>query len=559
MSSENRLFDAPVHEPLEMTLLSEADVSISENDQFTALVNQGNVYLESKEFIKAAECFEMARKSDVVRETELLDGLAKAYIGCKDVIRAMYWLECASEEFGKEKYEHDLMTLYQTGAAGSDLKEEAEKYFIAFAKAEKKKKAEERRKALQNYFGPEKPDYPQSFIDKMKQLIEFERTLPYKLRDINKELKDAKGAKEEKLKKERELLNERHELLLNECKAEKCHAEQEFFFEYPVSRENRYSAVKNYRKSGGHSLYAFGAENAQPFYLNDEGYDTIYDSSLHAEKVDGHYCHVPSTYLAGEKDFFYFDEKNRKGYIKDKDYDVTDAELFVSDYFRGDLVAKLDFLKQFLVDDDRFITLYCDWDYMKAHADEKYDMTYLWDTDTLLVDPYSDHRDKSENLLAYYNAARDLTELYLPIGEDKKFKNMKEYVIEWSLDSQGNCTDESCYDLRYMKKAFLIMHNDKIIAIVLQKKSADVIKLHANKCAVRDENNQVRYFNRVESIRRESGTNWEYYVATTMDYIAFKLGHQLKPVDLTEAKPEGLPGDLWRLWIRFRYAQNVEK
>ena len=110
-----------------------------------------------------------------------------------------------------------------------------------------------------------------------------------------------------------------------------------------------------------------------------------------------------------------------------------------------------------------------------------------------------------------------------------------------------------------MKKAFVIMHNNKIIAIVLPKKSADVVKVHANLCKVWDENDHLWYFNKVESIRRESGTNWEYYVATTLDYIAFKLGNKLAPVDITEKKPDGLPGDLWRLWLRFRYAQNAEK
>ena len=48
-------------------------------------------------------------------------------------------------------------------------------------------------------------------------------------------------------------------------------------------------------------------------------------------------------------------------------------------------------------------------------------------------------------------------------------------------------------------------------------------------------------------------------MVTTLDYIAFKLGNKLVPVDITEKKPDGLPGDLWRLWLRFRYAQNAEK
>lgn len=559
MNSENILLDAPGHESPEVTLLDKKDTAVS--GEFDTLLEQGNTYLKEQEYAKAAECFEKARKTDITRENEVLDSLAKAYVGCEDAIRAMYWLECASEELGKEGYEHDLMTLYQTGVAGSELKEEAENYFVIVAKEEKKREAEERRKSLKDYYGPEKPDYPRSFTDKLRELIEFERTLPYKIRDINKELKDANGKKEEKLKTDLELLNKKHESLLNECKAEKekCHAEQNFFFEYPMSIENRYSSVKKYRKSKGHCLYGFGSEDALPFYLNDEGYDTIYDTSLHAAKIDGKYCHVPTTYLTGEKDFFFFDEKNVKGYIKDKDYDVKDAELFISDYFRNNLVAKLGFLKQFLVGDSRFITLYCDWDYMKEHADEKYEMAYLWDTDVLYVNSYSDYCDKLESLQTYYDAAKDLTDLYLPIGEDKTFKDMKEYVIAWSFDSQSMCTDVDCYDMRYMKKAFLILHNNKIIAIVLPKQSADVIKIHARKCTVRDENYQLRTYNRVESIRREAGTNWEYYVATTMDYIAFKLGNRLKPVDLTEAKPEGLPGDLWRLWIRFRYAQNVEK
>ena len=101
MSSENILLDAPGYESSEVTLLDKKENVIFGG--FDALLEQGNTCLEKKDFIKAAEYFEKARKTDITRENEVVDGLAKAYFGCKDEIRAMYWMGCASEEFGKEK------------------------------------------------------------------------------------------------------------------------------------------------------------------------------------------------------------------------------------------------------------------------------------------------------------------------------------------------------------------------------------------------------------------------------------------------------------------------
>lgn len=62
---------------------------------------------------------------------------------------------------------------------------------------------------------------------------------------------------------------------------------------------------------------------------------------------------------------------------------------------------------------------------------------------------------------------------------------------------------------------------------------------------------EKEHYHVVETYLQE-GTNWEHYVATTMEHITRKCSGNLLPLDVTETKPEGLPDILWRFWIRQR-------
>ncbi len=554
---------------LEHTLLSQQDTSAATG--FDALLEQGNAHLAKGDYQQAAECFEKARKADLVRENEVMEGLAKAYRGCGDGIRALYWLVCAAEEVGDQRYEQEIMELYMTGVAGAALKEEAEAYFNELAKAEERRIKEERKAEILKNMGPRKEAFPQSFMEKLQKLIDFEEICICSKYETDRKLRPQyrhndnrtfaeKTAEEERIIHADEEIVKQYAAMLVECREEKerLGIKGTYFFDSPVKRLNQLDEMRNFRQKGGYSLYnEYGKSDAEHYYTEQQGYD-IRSYEMRAT-VD--HIHVPDTVLEGEVDFFFLDRQNRHIPREMKDMDVSDAVLYTNWDYQGKLIGTLDFLAPFLVD-DRYVTLYADWAYMREHKEEKYEISYLWDTDVLIACRYKDvddivtsWNDPLESLQTYYDASKDLTAMYLPIGENQTFSNMKEYVIGWGYDSHNMRENGDAYDVRYMKKAIVLLHGGMIRAIVLPRKTSDIIKIHGHFCPM-GESSLSKGYDRIESIRREPGPNWEYFVATTMNHIAKKLGDQLKPLDLTEERPEGLPADLWRFWIKCRYNQQ---
>lgn len=553
--------------------------------KFDIYVKQADEFWENQEFKEAAICYEEARRSDLSRESELFEILARTYLRCGDSIRAIYWFECAAEEFGMDDYRQDLMELYQTGVVGKELKDKADQYFEDLKKTEEEREREKRRAAILKDITHEKAEYPEKLVAKMKKLIEFERTYVYKLRDFDRDERGADGETLKKIKRDRQNLNKRYEELLDECRKEKvnCNVRQDFFFEYPLLKGPRGRVVDSFRKDGGYSLYWANEEKPKSFYMKEQGYDIIYNSSLHAKEFRGldldhiyynhnhwdtgrdmdveRYVHVPATKIGGELEFSFLDEKNGTQCIKDVQQDVSNAKLCLSrDFYRKPLIAGIEYFKRFLIN-NKSIILYCDWEYLKEHLEENmeesYEIAYLWDSDILYVENYDDNLAPLVSLDHYCLASKVLTEIGLPVGEKRYFKDMKEYIMKWGPNYTYECKEEYCADYRFMKKASIIMHGEKIIAILLPKESSEVIKVHAGSLQIVD-GKYTEYKRKVSSIRLEPGANWEYFVATTMDALAFQFKDKLPVFDITEQKPEGLPADLWRLWVRFRYASNAD-
>ncbi len=546
----------------DMTLLDSTDKS-EETALVLAFKNyNGETESGQPNYEKAAEYFEKARREDVTKEAEFLLSMARAYRECGKSIHAIHWFKRAISDYGMNEAEPELMKLYQTGVVGKELKEKADKYIATVEKADK----EQRINNLLEEYEKNKVDYPESFLSDLNYLLAFEKeyvelinsTKPLRVPPLKKglfggnkreiEKIQAKNKEYEEVRKSQaELYEDDKKRALEEKEA--LGIKGKLFFEYPLLTENARNCVRLFRKdldvlgtSKNYSLYSFGNKQALEFYLYDEGYDV-------------REFHGACTYEAGELFLFMADE-NGKLITKDN-LDGNNIRLYTcpaNSYTPR--VATFNYVKKLLVD-TRFILLHRDWEYFKEHRDEKYTLKYLWDYDYRIVDRYRTSLSVDESLKNYYMGSKDLTDCYADLAENYQ-NSMRKYFSDNNMKNIAGADDGEPYDERYMKKALLVYAGDRIVAVAIPRKEADVILVHGNLRKINLDINDEEYtrFTEVESITLEKGTKWEYYLATTIHYLAVYQAKQLKPVDGTEIKPEGIPDKLWRLWLRARYANQ---
>lgn len=496
--------------------------------------------------------------------------LARACRDSGKKIQAVRWFRKLISEFGMVEAEQELMELYKSGIAGEEYKTKAEEYFAEIEKAKKAEATEEDNEKFFQEFAPKKEVYSEKLLEKMEALLEYEENyyidrmkqlepehVPEKRGFIFTNKREIERIEKENANKaaEKKALEEKYQSMLKELEEEKkaCGIKSKLFFEYPIVRKHIRTFFSSLRYgSKGYSLYGFGNNKLQEFYLNHQGYA-------------GNYSFVEDTLFTGELNFEIFDQKQNMKLV-DKEYPRGENECLYLVGNIGSRVGGFDFVKRMLKD-ERLIHLYCDWNYLKEHSSEKMSVRYLWDREYRFCPSNSNCKTLVENLATYHMCEHNLTDVLYNIKEGNAYSNIRDVFVKDAKIWENQCFQGSIgeYDFgeyRYKKKALIMSHEydggRKIVAILVPREAADVVVIKGDYVKHPDPSCTEGYVLRVNAIEREEGVCWKYYVGTTIHHSARTFLKNI-PLDLTEEKPEGLPDDLWRFWFRQRYYFTHQK
>lgn len=568
MSNEKTLADTPLEEKKDAvmgTLMDAADMQSKTDDQMQELLKKVQEHNNNGEYEQMIKVLETCMRLEPSNGYLVLL-VAMAYRDDGKKIQAVHWFRKAFSEFGVAEAERELMQLYATGIAGPDCKKQAEEYFAAEeAKAEAEKKAEEERKETEKReenlaaieeLGPRKTELPESLVAKMHDLLEYEKTYLESIRNVKfQEVPEKKGfiftnkkeierIQKANLEKENQLKKyaEDHKQKIDELKEEKqkLGIQETLFFEYPFVTQST-NWYRNAEK--GNDIYR---------YRRSVVHGDVYSSSVGSIDMRVFY----SNYILGEMGFYLFDGDKQIN----ADYPVGKNErLYFTDRYYSRRVRPF-YLRDQYANNDGYIVLYCDREYMKDHADEWFSYFYLWDSQNKKgSEPKgNDCKDAKQSLKEYYECNTELTSKYIPIGENKKYRDFHEYVVKNSYEMIPMGGEEYKYvEECFAKKAMVVKHNDKIVAIILPKKKQKLIHIHSTTETYTGKDGKEGLIKHVNYVRRRfNEASWEYVTFTAMHSLACLYNSELPPFDVTEIKPEGLPDELWRMWIRLRTAKQ---
>ncbi len=367
---------------------------------------------------------------------------------------------------------------------------------------------------------------PESFKKKLKDLLEYQRTGDAKKTALAEELRAEKAAGK---------------------------IDGKFFFEYPDTfGKTTRQYILDKKKPGGFSIYRFGNTKEENYFSPEQGYKGIGS-------------HWSETGRDSELNLVIWD----KGKLVNKEYPEGKNETLYMDGHKSNRWISWKFLCQ-LLSDKLYLPLYCDREYLKNHQNEKYTIEYIMDTELRYAPLPEKAQSVEEMIMSLYLGMPELTEAFFALKKGgNKYKKFRDVFVneikEVNGDKDGKDTikfesDHKLYShMRYMKRGIVVWHAKKIIAILIPKRSAN-INVVCGPHVERRINDKYVYLRKVDGLGIEPGPNWEYYVATTIDYIATNLTQYLSVgMDVAEQKPEGLPDDLWSLWIRMRYENFVKK
>lgn len=298
--------------------------------------------------------------------------------------------------------------------------------------------------------------------------------------------------------------------------------------------------------------------------------------------ADGHADIGTVTYSEVNGDVFmaFYDANGRPA--RKKDFDNMAPYLGGA---RGEMnITKNDVKK--LLASSKFITLYQDKEFLKENKEETYKLSYLMDRS--LKAYFADNRGlyKPERF-EYYHLDRygkdhfkAGTDLFVEKAGEYCYSNYvlnhttvnpeKSKIISWTQARKNNVEARgdkvvSSGTLEVRKKALIVWHEKRIVAILLQKDDpytyctfhfwldqpadGDLLDLPEKMQEVLWENT---YGKRVDALSIQN-TDRELTIASAMDYIVRKLSCNMTAPDILEEKPEGISDENWRYWITLRY------
>ncbi len=221
-----------------------------------------------------------------------------------------------------------------------------------------------------------------------------------------------------------------------------------------------------------------------------------------------------------------------------------------------------------LMKGDDFFVLYSDREYIKNNMEDMYTAQYIWNDRLTYVDRQLPKRSFQEVKNNIFEGSPILAEAFFDLRGDNKCRAFWKALeseargmeaLPYSTDQQREYERNHNFESedRFMKMGLIIWHNQKIVAILIPYAVANIIRISGPMVSLKIDGKAMNA-RKVEAVVIEQGPNWEYYVATTIDYIARSLLLDLsKPIDVTEQKPEELTDELWSLWVRLRHGMKL--
>ena len=133
--------------------------------------------------------------------------------------------------------------------------------------------------------------------------------------------------------------------------------------------------------------------------------------------------------------------------------------------------------------------------------------------------------------------------------------------------TESNEAGKYCYigeDWRVQKKACILWYYKQIAAIFVPKEPESILKINyiydRPFLVVHQYSREEKNIGcRVDQIEEKKSQNGLADLASTMDYVVKELSVHMKPVDIMGTCADGVPEELWRLWIEKRYLAGKER
>lgn len=397
-------------------------------------------------------------------------------------------------------------------------------------------------------------------VKKMHELVTFEKDWWWKSKKTPARVPQKKGfiftnKKEiEKVEQENaELLRfqstgkEKYKSMLKDLMKEKKDNQvtEQLFFESPLETDvNRFEIDRLH--TSGKALYGYGkTENDISSFASSIG-------AGHTGKVD------MITQLSGEAWLYIYDKNHN--FICHKNPKGEDERLYFDSLNYASANCAYSNMIAALCDQE-YLCLYSDLELIRRNQEKTFDLQYIWDFRNSAIYGYEDlkklkdedgWKNADENIEIYFSNAKKMTDFYVKTCE--RAKNHRDFVVSWPNEKYCGDQERGCaYEIYARKKALVFSYDGRIAAILIPKVETEVLNIRGDRqyfISTTKEEYQQHYC--IKEIFNIPGSNWEYYVATTMHYVAYELKNKLNPLSLKERKPEGLPNNLWRLWIRMR-------
>lgn len=298
--------------------------------------------------------------------------------------------------------------------------------------------------------------------------------------------------------------------------------------------------------------------------------------------VDGYVNIGTVTYPEVNGDVFmaFYDSNGRPA--RKRDYDNIAPYLGGA---RGETnITKKDVEK--LLASSEFITLYQDKEFLKENKEETYKLSYLMDRSlkayfadnrglykpdsfsSFELDKYAENHFKAGTAVFMEKVGEYFYSSY--VLNHTTVNPEKSKIVSWNQARKNNVEARgekvvSSGTLEVRKKALIVWHEKRIVAIFLQKDDpytyctfhfwldqpadGDVLDMPEKMQEVLWENT---YGKRVDALSIQN-TDRELTIASAMDYIVRKLSCNMMAPDILEEKPEGISDENWRYWITLRY------
>lgn len=387
----------------------------------------------------------------------------------------------------------------------------------------------------------------------------YYRRRPLKILDEESEIEkwneELKQSQEQAEKKYREIKKDFSDLLRQE---DEDKGKKGTFFEIPYDPEKSFQSYCEENKVSP-MLYRFGDETS----YEDEEKKT----------------HLSITRTVGELHFSFRDNEGQR--IKNTE-DIEKSSLYEEGFYPFKVCKLEDILSYF--EDEKFSVLYSDEDMLLENTEGEYRLSYICDMDVVSyadevkqypLKPFDIHQmlekleQQNTSLTRIFTKGYENYSDYIYSHEDENVQNPKIYSQEEILENytKSNEAGKYCYigeDWEVQKKACILWYYKQIAAIFVPREPESILKINyiydrpflvVHRYSREEKNIGCR----VDQVEEQKSQNRWSDLASTMDYVVKELSVHMKPVDIMETCAEGIPEDLWRLWIEKRYLAGKER